>query len=336
MSMAKLIDEVRLAWESIRTVQGASGWTAVGVLPSKPGRFKAGRNSPEHCEAILVSFLTSAITQNEKLPEGLGFRVNRLDSETGEMTWLALTRNPNGNLELFSAMVSDVLEALTGAGNRDHVTELRIFLGRIRAWQEFMRRGAIPLSPEQEVGLVGELILLEMILESGVHPQDAVGAWNGPLSGLRDFVIGFGAIEVKTTIASVGLTAKIGSLEQLDDTTCKPIFLCAIKCALTSSGQTINEKISSLRSLLAPDSMALLDFNNRITASGYLQSDVSQYHRRFSFREIFIFEVNDNFPRLTPSNIMLGVVSVKYEINLEPFRDQAIELTTTLKKLKMI
>jgi hypothetical protein len=336
--MARLIDEIQLAWKSIQTSQGTSGWNTVAVLPRHPGRFRAGRNFPDQCEALLAGFRTSVISRSEKLPEGLGFHVTRLNSEQDGLVWLALTRSPNGNLELFSAMVSDVLNAIlaTGKGSGDHSLELRAFLGRIRAWQEFMRKGNLPLSAENEVGLVGELTVLEKMLEVGMVPEAAIRAWSGPFDGLRDFELGFGAIEVKTTVATAGLVAKIGSLEQLDDTNCKPIFLGAVKYALTESGQTLPEKISAIRIRLESDPIRLSEFNDRVLAAGYLPAHSHQYHRRFSLRDIAILEIGENFPRLMYGNVTPGVISARYEINLEPLLSQDVGLTTALKKLEMI
>lgn len=334
--MARLIDEIQLAWNSIQTAQGTSGWNTVAVLPSHPGRFRAGRNFPDQCEALLAGFRTSVISRNEKLPEGLGFHVTRVNSDQDGLVWLALTRSPNGNLELFSAMVSDVLRAILATGTGDHSRELRAFLGRIRAWQEFMRKGAVPLSAENEVGLVGELTVLEKMLDIGIAPETAIKAWSGPLDGLRDFELGFGAIEVKTTVASAGFVAKIGSLEQLDDTNCKPIFLGAVKYALTESGQTLPEKLSAIRAKLESDPITLSDFEDRVLAAGYMPAHSPQYHRRFSLRDIAILEIGENFPRLMHGNVMPGVISARYEINLEPLLSQDIGLTTALKKLEMI
>ena len=334
--MARLIDEIQLAWNSIQTAQGTSGWNTVAVLPSHPGRFRAGRNFPDQCEALLAGFRTSVISRNEKLPEGLGFHVTRVNSEQDGLVWLALTRSPNGNLELFSTMVSDVLRAILATGTGDHSRELRAFLGRIRAWQEFMRKGAVPLSAENEVGLVGELTVLEKMLDIGMAPETAIKAWSGPLDGLRDFELGFGAIEVKTTVASAGLVAKIGSLEQLDDTNCKPIFLGAVKYALTESGQTLPEKLSAIRAELESDPITLSEFEDRVLAAGYMPAHSPQYHRRFSLRDIAILEIGENFPRLMHGNVTPGVISARHEINLEPLLSQDIGLTTALKKLEMI
>lgn len=335
--MAKLIDEILLAWDSIQTVQGQSGWNTVAVLKSHPGRFRAGRNYPDRCEALLTSFKTSSIKHNEKLPEGLGFNVTRLDIQQDGLTWLALTRSPNGNLELFSAMVEDVMEAVLTAGVSEESRDLRVFLGRIRAWQEFMRKGSMPLSAENEVGLVGELTFLGKMIDSGVPPDIAVNAWVGPTAdGVRDFELGFGAIEVKTTVSSSGFVAKIGSLEQLDDTNCKPIFLGAVKFSLTEEGQTLPDKIFEIREKVEFDPLILANFEDRLLSSSYIISHSQQYHRKFFLLGIFTLEVDSNFPNMTHGNVKSGVISAKYEINLEPLIKRDVGLIAALKKLEII
>lgn len=331
-----MIDEIRLAWESIQTAQGTTGWSTVAIFPFQPGRFRAGRNFPDKCEALLACFHSNVISQNEKLPEGRGFHVTLIPAEQNGFTWLALTRSPNGDLELFSAMVSDVLQAVLAFGLGNHSRDLRVFLARIRAWQEFMRKGITPLSAENEVGLVGELNVLEKILDAGVAPDVALQAWTGPFDGLRDFVLGFGAIEIKTTIASTGLVAKIGSLEQLDDTNCKPIFLGAVKCLLSQDGRTLPETISIIRNRFAAEKMMLSDFDDRVLAAGYLEMHTTHYHRRFSLTKILVIEVNETFPRLTHGDVKPGVINARYEINLEPLLSEDIGLTAALRKLEVI
>ena len=335
--MAKLIDEMQLAWSSIQSAQGTSGWSTVAVVPSRPGKFLAGRNFPDKCEALIAGFPSSTLPRNEKLPEGLGFQVTRLEIAPDGLTWLALTRSKDGNLELFSAMVSNVLEAVLALNTDDDSRDLRVFLGRIRAWQEFMRKGAVPLTAENEVGLVGELTFLEEMLKAGVEADLAVNSWVGPTAdGVRDFALGFGAVEVKTTISSNGFVAKIGSLEQLDDANCKPIFLGAFRLALTETGQTLPDKVSEISELFDSDPVTKSAFQDRLLGAGYLLSHAHHYHRRFSFKELVILEIDHDFPCMTHGNVKTGVISARYEINLEPFISRDVGIPFALKKLEMI
>ena len=105
-------------------------------------------------------------------------------------------------------------------------TILRALLDRVRAWQVFMdRSGDGALSPEAEVGLFGELVVLGEVIRQGVPPIVACESWEGPGGGLHDFRWSTGAIEVKATAAVGSFPARIGSLAQLDDSEIQPLFL---------------------------------------------------------------------------------------------------------------
>ncbi|MEW6513565.1 MAG: PD-(D/E)XK motif protein [Pseudomonadota bacterium] len=76
-------------------------------------------------------------------------------------------------------MVGDVAGAMDAEAAEGEERILRAMLSRVRAWQEFMRKGAQALSPEAEIGLVGELSFLRLIIEAGVPAVIAVESWVG-------------------------------------------------------------------------------------------------------------------------------------------------------------
>ena len=222
--MALLIEEIELAWSSLRERTDASGWCSIPIATVGPCTLRVGLRFPEKSEALLLSFSHSTVPASEKLPDGQGFAVSRLDPDGEGLTWLALTRNAHGSTELFAAMVADIAQAMNAEPDSDEKRLLRIFLGRIRAWQEFMHKGAKTLSAESEIGLVGELTVLRKIVDAGVPLIFALEAWAGPQDAVQDFEIGTGSIEVKTTISAAGFPVKIGSLKQLDDSVRQPML----------------------------------------------------------------------------------------------------------------
>lgn len=337
--MAHQSEDFKLAWQSLSGIDPTPGWQAITLTPIGPIQIQAGKRTPDNLEAILFSFLNEQIPSTEKLPQGQGFSVERANSSGSEWTQLALTRKLAGSLELFAAMAHDVITNLERASAASTSTTmlLRIFLGRVGAWQEFMRRGSVPLSPENEIGLVGELKLLSRLIEVGIPVSIAVNAWTGPTTdGLRDFSLGTGAIEVKSTISSNGFVATIGSLDQLDDANCKPLFLAALKLTVDESGQTLPDLVVEVSEKIAIDPFALAEFENRLLYASYLSSHEHHYQRRFSAREESILEVDKDFPFMTHGNVKTGVISARYQINLEPLLGQKIELKFALAKLGVI
>lgn len=334
--MAQPIDDIEIAWSSLRGSADVSGWRSISISTVGQCSLRAGLRFPEKHESLLASFSSSAIAAAEKLPDGQGFVVSRLEPSDDGLTWLALTRSSHGSLELFSAMVADVVGAMKIGVDIDEKHLLQIFLGRIRAWQAFMRRGIQSLSPESEIGLVGELALLRAIIDAGISPATAVEWWVGPLHGVRDFELGTGSMEVKATLSVTGFPAQIGSLEQLEDSVRQPLFLAGARLRQTMTGQTLPELVAEMSDVAAGEAEAVRLFSERVIAAGYFDIHADRYIRRFKLAEIRIVEVKDDFSRLTPGNVPVGVTKATYEIDLDKAKGPSISVLDALKKLGAI
>lgn len=204
--MARPSKDFLMAWSSLSGDDVEPGWRSIALPPSGPLDVRAGRRSPDNAEAVLVGFPTTKIPAADKLPEGQGFSVERADLEGAGRLWIALSRKSAGSPELFAAMSCDVIGALddAAAAGANEARLARVCIGRVGAWQEFMRKGTQTLSPEAEIGLIGELVLLRTIIRAGVAAAQAIESWVGPLDGIQDFEIGTGALEVKATLSSKG------------------------------------------------------------------------------------------------------------------------------------
>jgi hypothetical protein len=331
--MAKSIDEIELSWSSLTDSPDATGWRSIAVSSPVQVALRAGRSFPGKEEALLVGFPTVTIAAAEKLPESQGFAVSRLEATTEAAQWLALTRKSSGSFELFTDMVSDVVESLHAAEPGDEKNLLRIFLGRIRAWQEFMRKGALALSPEAELGLVGELVTLDAIIKEGVAASTAIEGWLGPLDGVQDFHLGLGALEVKASISPAGFPAKIGSLEQLDDRARQPLFVLGAKFRQVDSGRNLPTFVADLLASLKDDQEAQRLLGERLLAAGYFTQHADRYPRRFALNEFRVVEVAEGFPRLIQGSIPPGILGARYDIDLDRAPGERITINQALKRM---
>lgn len=336
--MARLSEEFLLAWSSLSGNESLPGWSAISLPPAGPVEVQAGRRSPTNSEAVLFCFPYVALARSEKLPEGKGFLVERADSVADKGVRLALSRRAEGSPELFASMVCDVVGALDEAvaGGGSEVQLLRVLIGRVIAWQRFMSRGNPYLGAEMELGLAGELIFLTMLLDLNITSDLVLSAWVGPDDAPQDFLLGYGAIEVKATMSSSGFPVKIGSLEQLDDTVASPLFLAALRFASREEGLSLPEIISGVEHRLGGDSGAVNIFREKLLAAGYSDAHSIQYSRKFELKEIRVLAVSEGFPRLTPGAVPNGVTRALYEINLDHAQDFLSDLDAALELLGVI
>ena len=336
--MARPSNEFLMAWSSLTSADAEPGWQAIALPPAGPLQLRAGRHSPNNAEAVLVCFPSAKLAAAEKLPEGQGFAVERADPDSSGKLWLALTRKSAGSEELFGLMACDVVGALDDsvAAGSDESKLLRVFISRVGAWQEFMRKGSQALSPEAEVGLIGELTLLQAIIEAGVVPATAIESWVGPLDGIHDFEIGAGALEVKATLSAAGFPARIGSLEQLDDSTRQPIFVAGARLRQSESGQNLPGIVEAMRQAIKGDAEAERLLSERLLAAGYIDSHADRYPRRFEQAGTRVVEVTGNFPRMTAGSVPAGIMKAMYEIDLDKAPGDNVGAEGALKKLGAI
>lgn len=334
--MARPIDEFVMAWDALSAVSGEEGWRSIPVAPAGTCVLMAGRRFPGNEEALLAGFTTARVPVAEKLPEGRGFEVSRADPHGDGMTWIALSRRESGSPELFAEMVGDVAGAMDAVAGAGEERLLRTLLTRVRSWQEFMRKGVQVLSPEAEIGLVGELSFLRAVVGSGVPAALAIEAWVGPLEGIQDFELGTGAVEVKATLSSQGFPAKIGSLEQLDDTLRKPLFVAGMRFSQRESGSNLPGFAEAVRESLAGDGEALRIFTDRLLSAGFHEMHADRYPRRFVLDRTRIVEVGEGFPRMVPGTVPAGIRRAIYEIDLDRALGPEVDLVEALKSLGVL
>ena len=178
------------------------------------------------------------------------------------------------------------------------------------------------MSRSAQVGLVGELLILQRILLPVLGPQ-AVFHWSGPDQERHDFVVGPVHLEVKATRGSRH-EHEISRLDQLWTAVGDRLFVASVQLEETQGGYlTIATLIDAIIDVIRTDSAAVddfllklfrLDWDDEMRRSGELM--------RFNLRDATIHEVDDAFPRLAPNfRPPSGVVAVRYTIslaNLEP------------------
>jgi len=324
------------AWRALSRDGGGEGWRTIPIRLDAPCRLLAGRHSPGDEEAIIIGFRKVGLPPDTHLPQGCGFGVAKPSGESLGVShaWLALFRKAGGGIDLFSMMAGDVVRLLERCADAGEERLYLLFLSRIRAWQDFMERGGDSvLSQEAEAGLFGEMVVLKSLFEEGVPAITALDAWRGPLDGLQDFLIGSGAIEVKTTLSAKGFPATVNSLEQLDETLRRPLYVAGVRLTLGGAGATLSEFADEICELLKGQPSALGLFESRLVRAGYLRGLAHKYVRRFTHSGTAVLPVDGDFPRLTRMNVGLGVRKARYEIDLDLSGVTDVGLVHALERL---
>lgn len=174
----------------------------------------------------------------------------------------------------------------------------------VEEWSDlFQKIGKKVLSYEQEVGLFGELVILNKLLDS--FGDDAIRYWKGPINGLHDFVNdGVWDLEIKTSV-SPNPVVKIHPFEQLEPIS-NYFSLIIVKLKRKDSGLTLPELMEEIAVKVTQSQ--LNKFNDLIIASGYKFGNENKYKRRFDVINIERYEIDENKTVFSPINVKPGTL----------------------------
>lgn len=175
---------------------------------------------------------------------------------------------------------------------------------------------------EEEIGLFGELLLLNHLLDRS-SPSEALPAWRGPDGEEHDFDISGNDVEVKCTAAEARIHW-INDGRQLEPTRDRPLWLLSIQ--LTNAGEdglSISDLISQTFSKLLLDARATDLFASKLSAVGWREESPLLYTCKYRLRtQPALYAVDAGFPSLTWTRLsdagfnLAPVVQIRYALNL--------------------
>ncbi|WP_245713536.1 PD-(D/E)XK motif protein [Nocardia vaccinii] len=184
------------------------------------------------------------------------------------------------------------------------------------------------LSQDREIGLYGELLVLEYLIgEVGAGP--AVVAWQGPLSEEHDFVVGEIHLEIKTTSGEQRRHVMHG-FTQLVPLREVPLSLISIQLTRSNheGGRTLSQIVSQLRTK-ARGYRPKLDA--ALEACGWRDEDAALYATFWTKRnEPRAYKIDDHFPALTFDRLglvvanMTAVSDLSYRVDVTHFAYQTL------------
>ena len=214
--------------------------------------------------------------------------------------------------DIFAVLASDIASAISGEESAN--AKLAILFSRLALWRRFLQTRAAPMSDEEIRGLIGELSILQQLIETnGV--DCALNAWMGPRGELHDFRLASFRIEVKTWSNDSLPRVFISDPSQIvTDESC-PIWLAAVQIAMNAeSGWSLAFWVNSLRIFM--DNAQQDVYDAFLADCGFLAAHAELYSERYSIRGTTFYLITDAFPRIEPKSIPPGICCVKYAIEL--------------------
>lgn len=278
-----------------------------------------GYEKPANRRMFLIRIKKQNYTEFRQLPQFRGFDISpvKFSDDSPESVIVGFILNDPAFEDVFSTLCEDIYQTAKPEKNQKQM--IRGVIERLLMWHHFLDIfGSQGLSPEYQRGLYGELRFLRDILFPRIGIEKAIRAWKGPSKGNQDFQISGIGVEVKTTIAKQHQKIPIASEQQLDDTGLNVLYIYHLSLhEVNESGETLPAIIDQIRSLIALQKGPVHEFEIQLFKAGYIDTQRIKYESRgYVDRDIHIFLVKNEFPRIVENDLKNGVGDVHYTIAL--------------------
>jgi hypothetical protein len=309
--------------------QQADGLIQRRILAQSACDIHIGVRKPSNTRLIRFAFTSGTLTPDYGLPGFRALDISR-EEEAGSGREVITVRAAQ---ESFNEIFTHLVEDLSGrtAHEADEPGAANVLRTRLILWQRLLQRDRTSgLSPEEQRGLYGELHVLEAFVLPALPAMATVQAWTGPQGIAQDFQFSGGvSLEVKTSLARAPHEITVNSERQLDDAGLARLYLlqCLVD-AQRGAGETLPERVNSVRRCLEVDPSALGLFEDRLLEAGYL--DVHEGHYRdlgYVRRSSHLYHVSADFPRLTPADLPQGVGRVTYVVAAAACKEYEVPVT---------
>ena len=232
--------------------------------------------------------------------------------EFKEITFILLDNELD---EVFALFIENIYESINNLDNESMV--INQTLDSIAKWKKlFDKIKSTLLTEEEQKGLVGELLFISESIENEVSKDLMIENWFGPDYYNKDFVINNKGFEIKTTTQDRP-TIKISSEQQLDKQDLNILYLIQYNLEESkSNGFTLPELINKVSLEIAVNYILKSKFDEKLLQIGYNHDDYSKYDKKYKLIEKNVYNVNDDFPKITKSTLPKGIFNSIYNIEI--------------------
>jgi hypothetical protein len=301
-------------------------WAELSRHPARTRQFRTQRLAPELPLDVYAALraaddapclIVPAAVSPSALFEVGGFRLSVAPGEDEPL--LVLSLEDLERSDLFVTVCSDAVQAAAQEGDPD---SLAAFLSRLDAWRRFLKERRTGLARHEVIGLLGELTVLERLLQS--DPTN-LAAWTAPFDGLHDFEREGHALEVKAS-AGVATSLRISTLDQLDDVGLRALDLLHVRFVEAPDGRSLGDTVAEIERIL-PDDVSRRAFSNALLRRGLMPDDAAARAAPVvSLRGLAAFHVGAGFPRLIRSGVPTAVREVQYDLELRALDGHAVDV----------
>jgi hypothetical protein len=213
----------------------------------------------------------------------------------------------NENLEIVASFLLELIRLIEDSEEEENTQ--KIIEKLISQWKKYWMEGKITFSKIEQIGLIGELLVLEKLIDiqdNILKKKSCLDLWKADEIGakLHDFQGPNGNLEVKTS-ATIPRKIFVDKLDQFDNKKISPKSLTLLYVKLIEGkGMTLPKVVERVKSKFSKVGSSI-EFEEMIEKRGYKSSDITEYNSNEFSDEYTIDEhlVNENTPIYTSKDL---------------------------------
>ncbi|OKL48457.1 hypothetical protein BSR28_01790 [Boudabousia liubingyangii] len=241
---------------------------------------------------------------------------------------LYILLNNNDVRDVFAELCYSLCGILQDAEEKDY---LALTISILYKWRRLFEEKNSALSIEKQKGLIGEISFIEQGIKQGIAAYSLIDGWVGGTGDHQDFVFGSTLVEVKTKRGGAYQKVRISSEHQLEKSNQERLFLVVFSVVKDEiNGKTLNEIIEHLFGMIGIHER--IAFENKLADYGFFLEE--KHKEKWKINENQVFEVEDQFPAITPRSIPPEIRAVAYDLELgglKNFETNMMELANILR-----
>ena len=269
---------------------------------------------------------------NLEFKETKGIKLSFEDDETdNKLIILSIYLKNNYFLDNYIKIIEKIILAVYSIKSQkdSYTTILKLLISWRRCFEDETFDG---LTKEEEIGLIGELSLIEKLFVNNIDPADILKIWEGPNGGLHDFNHEKFLIEVKT-FSKKNKRIKINNIDQLNYLFFKNLYLGGVEIENSSTGETLVNIINRLNNNLFSDFNLNKIFEEKLNQYGYFDIHKDNYQTKYNVYKTYFFKIMDGFPTILKKDLNDGINDISFSIEIDKihsFETDETFLTTQL------
>ncbi len=217
--------------------------------------------------------------------------------------------------DIFYLFIDNLFDSIKELGSENEV--LKVSSNIIFKWKKlFDKIRNDLLTPEQQRGLLGELLFIKEMLQEDMNHRVTIENWFGPELFNKDFIISNTGFEVKTTMQNRPAVTISGE-KQLDKQDLSNLYLkIFILDEIKGEGITLNCVIAEIQAIIREDLELASGFEYKLLMVGYRPEDGTEYKTGYRIVRSELYHVDESFPKIIPPSLPAGIFNCVYHIDI--------------------